>query len=99
MIPLIESAAGLLRLEEILRHEAVLGVAFGGEDFAADVGLPPGLRVEQETQSASDPRFESVAAARLTVLDSARSRIVTVAAAVGLRCRVDTPSIQVRPPH
>lgn len=98
VIPLIESAAGLLRLEEILRHEAVLGVAFGGEDFAADVGLPPGLRVEQETQSASDPRFESVAAARLTVLDSARSRIVTVAAAVGLRCRVDTPLIQVRPP-
>lgn len=99
VIPLIESAAGLLRLEEILRHEAVLGVAFGGEDFAADLGLPPGRKVEQETQSASDTRFESAAAAaRLTVLDSARSRIVTVAAAVGLRCRIDTPLIQVRPP-
>lgn len=40
MIPLIESATGVLKIEEILRsHKSVRKVAFGSVDFALDIGV------------------------------------------------------------
>jgi len=42
IIPSIESAAALLEAPRIARaHDRVVGLAFGSEDYALDLGLPP----------------------------------------------------------
>lgn len=40
VIPAIESAAGLIEAPRIARSARVIGLMFGSEDFAADLGLP-----------------------------------------------------------
>lgn len=97
VVPLIESASGLTRLDEILAHRAVVGVAFGGEDFAADLGLPPETGRAWIADAGVDEHDAGVAAARQLVLDHARARLVTAAAARGLTWRIDTPLLQIRP--
>lgn len=62
VIPMIESAGGLLRAAEIAAaHERVGGLAFGSWDFAADIGATPG------------PEGEEVAYARAAVVVAAGS--------------------------
>lgn len=97
VVPLIESAAGLARLDEILAHRTVVGVAFGGEDFAADLGLPPETARAGVADDGVQEHDPGTTAARHLVLDHARVRIVTAAAALGLSCRIDTPLLQIRP--
>lgn len=97
IVPLIESAAGLRRVDEILAHRSVIGVAFGGEDFAADLGLPPALSGGTGVAGGRHEREEDVTSARLSVLDHARARIVIAASVAGLRHRIDTPLLQIRP--
>lgn len=50
LIPMIESAAALLRCEEIaLASSRIVGLALGGEDYAADLGVartPQGVEIE-----------------------------------------------------
>lgn len=79
----VESAAGLRHLERALAHPRVLGVAFGSEDFAADVGLPP-----RHTPTTDDLD------GRAAVLDAARAQIVVAAAAAGTRWRIDSPELR-----
>ncbi len=90
VVPTVESAAGLARLEEVLEHPKVVGVAFGAEDFAADVGLPA-------TLPGAAPPHPDRHDGRALVLDQARARIVTAAAAAGVAWRVDSPTLQLRP--
>jgi citrate lyase subunit beta/citryl-CoA lyase len=81
IVIMIESARGLERLRRILtRCASVRGVAFGSEDFAADLGLPPRL--------ATDPQH-----GRATILDAARAAIVLATAAAGRTLRVDAPTL------
>ncbi len=83
IVVMIESARGLGALPAILAaHPAVRGVAFGAEDFAADLGLPPAVE-------RSAPGQEG----RRAVLDAARSRIVIAAAAAGLAWRIDAATL------
>ncbi len=97
VVPLIESAAGLTRVDEILAQRSVIGVAFGGEDFAADLGLPPALSGGTGVAGGRHEREEDVTGARLSVLDHARARIVIAASAAGSRYCIDTPLLQIRP--
>lgn len=46
VIPAIESAAGLIDAPRIARGPRVVGLMFGSEDFAADLGLPPRREAE-----------------------------------------------------
>lgn len=39
LVPIVESAAGVLHLESIAAESGVAGVALGGEDLAADLGV------------------------------------------------------------
>jgi len=98
---IVESAGGLENLPAILRagvgrassvKTAVVAVAFGAEDFAADVGLPPIVAEPASPVS----QHGSAAAGRLTVLDAARARIVIAAAAARVAWRIDTPVLQLR---
>lgn len=89
----VESAAGLSRLAEILEHPRVLGVAFGAEDFAADIGLPAEVAVAARPH----PERHDASGDRSFVLDHARARIVVAAAAAGVPWRIDSPALQLRP--
>lgn len=104
IVAIIESAVGLENVSSIAGSlprsgplaagnrsagsPALQGVAFGAEDFAADLGLPPWTSADAggEQGGAQD--------GRLTVLDAARARIVTAAAAAGVEWRVDTPTLR-----
>ncbi len=84
LVLLIETAAGLEALPALLRaHPAVAAVAFGAEDFAADLGLPP------RTAEPGSPQED----ARAAFLDAARARIVVAAVAAGVRHRIDSPTL------
>lgn len=85
LVVMIESAAGLEAIEDVLRASpAVAAVALGAEDMGADLGLPPaGLGAESD-------------AARRAVLDAVRARLVVAAAAAGVRRRVDSPTLSLR---
>ncbi len=92
IVATVESAGGLTRLDEVLAHPLVVGVAFGAEDFAADVGLPPATG---SWNAGADNVADSLAAAgRASVLDIARSRISIAAAAAGSAWRIDSPTLQ-----
>lgn len=83
VVPLIESAAGLRNAFEILTaHPSVGGVAVGGEDLAADLGLP--FEVPGEPSDS----------ARRAVMDAANARVILAAAGAGVSLRIDTPTIQ-----
>lgn len=94
IVATVEAAAALPRLEEILAHPRVVGVAFGAEDFAADVGLPP-----PPPDVTQQPGARTADEGRAIVLDLARARIVTAAASVGDLWRIDSPLLQLRPEH
>ena len=95
IVAMIESAAGLEHLTSILSaHPALVGVAFGAEDFAADIGLPPSVTGQPGTGAEARAASES---GRLAVLDAVRTRLVTAAAAAGVPWRIDTPVLQIRP--
>ncbi|HLU82204.1 MAG TPA: aldolase/citrate lyase family protein, partial [Trueperaceae bacterium] len=95
IVVMIESAVGLENLAAILAaHSAVVGVAFGAEDFAADIGLPPPAVSQSGSSEASRAAAEG---GRLAVLDAVRTRLVTAAAAAGVAWRIDTPVLQIRP--
>lgn len=85
------SAAGRPAARPATSHAMVPvrhGLAFGAEDFAADLGLPP-------TIAEGSPPDHAAQDGRLAVLDAARARIVTAAAAAGIACRVDTPCLRI----
>lgn len=83
IVPMIESAEGLRNAFEILTaHPAVNGVALGGEDLAADLGLP--FPVD------ADPR---IAEGRKRLLDSARSQLILEAAAASVPWRIASPDL------
>lgn len=85
VVVMIESAVGLRDVDAILSaHPKVRAVAFGAEDMAADLGLPPG-GLGQEPD-----------AARRSVLDAVRAKLVVAAAAADVRLRIDTPTLQLR---
>lgn len=85
LVPMIESAVGVMNAFEILTaHPAVRGVAFGGEDLAADLGLPFG--VSGNTSSATE--------GRQAVMDAASAAVILAAAAAGVTVRIDSPSIE-----
>lgn len=86
IVAIIESAEGLEQAAVIARA-GVLGLGFGAEDFAADLGLAP--------WPLSGRAAEEVAAGRLAVLDAARARIIAAAASAGLLWRIDTPTLQI----
>jgi len=91
LVAIIESAIGVERAFDILgAHPTVMGAAFGGEDFAADLGLPPELALRGARDGSVDG--ESAHGKRV-VLNNARARLVTAAAARGLRWVIDTPSL------
>lgn len=85
LVVMVESAAGLRAIDAILTaHPSVCAVAFGAEDMAADLGLPPaGLGPEAD-------------AARRAVLDTVRATLVVAASAAGIRRRIDSPTLQLR---
>ena len=85
-VAIIESALGLEQVAAIA-GSGVQGLAFGAEDFAADLGLAP--------WSLSGQVDSELAAGRQAVLDAARARIVTAAASAGLVWRIDTPTLQI----
>ncbi len=90
IVPLIESAAGLRQAFEILTaHPAVRGVALGGEDLAANLGLP--FDVLGGPTAATE--------GRRAVMDAAGAAIVLAAAAAGVAVRIDTPSLQLADPE
>ena len=99
IVAMIESAAGLENLAAILgAHPSVVGVAFGAEDFAADIGLPPASAGQAGPSAAAGGAGTGVAeSGRLAVLDAVRTRLVTAAAAAGVPWRIDTPVLQLRP--
>jgi len=102
LVVMIESARGLENLASILSaHQNLVGVAFGAEDFAADIGLPPQVVGRGDAASRGEgARGASRAAGesgRLAVLDAVRTRLVTTAAAAGVPWRIDTPVLRLRP--
>ncbi|MFO7544748.1 MAG: CoA ester lyase [Trueperaceae bacterium] len=85
LVVMVESAAGLRDIDAILAaHPSVRAVAFGAEDMAADLGLPPG---------GVGPEAD---AARRGVLDTVRATLVVAASAAGIRRRIDSPTLQLR---
>lgn len=98
IVVMIESAAGLENLAAILgAHRSVVGVAFGAEDFAADIGLPPAVTGQASSAAAAGPAGGTAESGRLAVIDAVRTRLVTAAAAAGVGWRIDTPVLQLRP--
>lgn len=84
LIPMIESANGIIRAKDILTaHEAVGGVALGAEDLAADLGLPPLF----------PGRPKEILAGRRETLSAARGALVVAAAAARVSLRVDSPCL------
>lgn len=82
LVPMIESAAGLMRAHDILTaHASVSGVALGAEDLAADLGLPPAL------PGSSAALLEG----RRAALAAARAALVAAASAARVAIRVDSP--------
>lgn len=80
---MIEGAAGLERISEILASSARIdAVIFGAEDFSADLGLPP---------TASE--------ARQAILNHARQRIIIAAASHAVVHRVDSPTLDLNDTH
>ncbi|HET8984604.1 MAG TPA: CoA ester lyase [Trueperaceae bacterium] len=105
IVAMIESAAGLENVAAILgAHSSLVGVAFGAEDFAADIGLPPAVAGQSgagqsgagQSRAGAEARAASESG-RLAVLDAVRTRLVTAAAAAGVPWRIDTPVLQIRP--
>lgn len=95
IVVMIESALGVEKLPSILdAHPSVVGVAFGAEDFAADIGLPPPVQGQAGEGASARAAPEG---GRLAVLDAVRIRLVTAAAAAGVPWRIDTPVLQIRP--
>lgn len=93
LVAMIESALGLENLPAILTaHPGLVGVAFGAEDFAADIGLPPHV-----TSPGAKGATRAGDGGRLAVLDAVRARLVTTATAAGVPWRIDTPVLQLRP--
>lgn len=87
---IIESALGVERAFDLFgAHPAVRGAAFGGEDFAADLGLPPDDAPHGSARQGDGGPSDG----KQAVLDTARARIVTAAAARGLNWVVDTPTL------
>src|SRR5690554_4040206 len=83
IIPMIESAEGLRNAFEILiAHPAVNGVALGGEDLAADLGLPFPVN--------GNPRISE---GRTRLLESARSQLILAAAAARIPWRINSPEL------
>lgn len=81
LVVIIESAAGLAALPSILAaSDQIAAVAFGAEDFSADLGIAP-LAPGEERQ------------VRSGILDHARARIAIECAAAGIDLRIDTPSL------
>lgn len=84
LVPMIESAVGLLQARDILdAHAAVTGVALGAEDLAADLGLPPPL------PGSSERLLEG----RRAALTAARTTLIAAASAAGVAVRVDSPCL------
>lgn len=84
LVVMIESAAGLAALPHILRASSrIVAVAFGAEDYAADLNLPPELDLSVDTSNA-----------RRTTLDHARTSIVASAVANGVKQRIEAPSLE-----
>jgi len=99
IVAIIESAVGLEAVTEIAKSmpaaatsgPGLQGLAFGAEDFAADLGLPPRTGTDHTEPGGA------AATGRLAVLDAARARIVTAAAGAGVPWRVDTPALRIGP--
>src|SRR5690606_8874526 len=83
LVPIIESAAGLEALPSMLEGtDRIAAVAFGAEDYSADLGLPPRLGADAVRYS-------------LAMLDQARARVAVACAAAGVSVRIDTPCLDI----
>lgn len=83
LVLIVESAAALEALPAMLAAtDRVTAVAFGAEDFSADLGLPPTLGTGN-TRSTQG------------MLDHARARIAVACAAAGITLRIDTPCLAI----
>lgn len=80
LVLIVESAAGLEALPAMLAvTEAVVAVAFGAEDFAADMGLAPAFGAGSSS----------------ALLDHARARIAVASAAAEVPWLIDTPCLDI----
>ncbi len=81
LVLIVESACGLEALRSMLAAtDRVCAVAFGAEDFSADLGLPP--RGKRATSGN-------------VILDHARARVAIACAAAGVALRIDTPYLSI----
>lgn len=81
LVLIVESARGLEALQSMLAvTDRVRAVAFGAEDFSADLGLPP--RGKRETSENA-------------ILDHARARVAVACAAAEVAIRIDTPHLRI----
>src|SRR5690606_19879640 len=84
LVAMIESALGLENVSAILATTPrLVGVAFGAEDFAADIGLPPQVAGQGDATAARGAARAAPESGRLAVLDAVRTKLVTAATAAG----------------
>lgn len=69
LVPLVETAAGVLNVDTIAACDEVAVVAFGGEDFASDVGMTR-TRDAQELRHAQEHVVLAAAAAGRLAIDT-----------------------------
>ncbi|MFC5369081.1 HpcH/HpaI aldolase/citrate lyase family protein [Salinirubrum litoreum] len=74
VIPLIETAAGLLAVEEIAEASGVVGVAYGDQDYTADVGATV-TAAKTESLYARQRVVAAAGAARVDAFDTVHTDI------------------------
>lgn len=60
LLPIIETAVGMVRLEQLLAHPAVVRILFGSQDYSTDLGVSP-----DDAQALAAARSSLVLASRV----------------------------------